>query len=142
MNWIYFNPNNHIVSFRNFSWLPQEKHEVSFPVPDCLGLSCIQQGSIPDPVIFHDDILINAGTSASIDIPPPALTHNVSLSIQCMIQNAGVECRFNHAGNNPVPIDVRGFSQVLDWVCCSKLLFSNSTDVDAIISVTVIEAVS
>ena len=139
MKWIYFNNSKRIVFFKNFSWLPNEQHEVSFPVPDSLGLTCIQQGSIPDPVLFHDDILIAAGTSATVDIPAPVLTQNISLNIQCMIQNSGVECRFNHQDNTPIPIDARAFSQCIDWSLCSKIFLNNPTDVETIISVTAIE---
>lgn len=142
MKWIYRNNTKHIIGYRNYTWLPDEQHELSFPVPVSLGLTCIQLGSVPDPVLFHDDVVVAAGSSACIEINPPALSHNVSLNIQCMIQSSGVECRFNHSDNNPVPIDVRGFSQVMEWELCSRIFLSNSTDTEAIISISAIEAVS
>ena len=140
MKWTYQNNTNGVICYKSFSWLPNSQFSIPFPVPETLGLTCIQEGSLPDPILFHDDITVAAGTSACIQIPAPALSHNVFLNIQCMIQNSGVECRFNHHNNKPVPIDIRGFSQTLPWECCYKIFLDNPTDIDAIISVTAIES--
>lgn len=45
MNWIYLNNSNRIICYRFYSWLPGHKHQLSFPVPDELGLTCLQKGS-------------------------------------------------------------------------------------------------
>lgn len=45
MNWIYLNNSNRIICYRFYSWLPGQQHELSFSVPDELGLTCLQQGS-------------------------------------------------------------------------------------------------
>lgn len=140
MKWIYQNNSNSIVCFKSFSWLPHSQFSVPFPVPEALGLTCIQEGDLPDPILFHHDVTVIAGASECITIPAPSMSHNVSLNIQCMIQNSGVECRFNHISNNPIPIDVRGFSQILPWECCYKIFLNNPTDIDAIISITAIES--
>ena len=140
MKWIYQNNSNCIICYQSFSCMPHSQFSIPFPVPESLGLTCIQEGNLPDTILFHDDVTVNAGDSACINIPTPNISHNVSLNIQCLIQNSGVECRFNHSNNNPIPIDVRGFAQILPWECCYKIFLNNPTDVDAIISITAIES--
>ena len=139
MNWIYRNNNSETIIYRDITWLPDEEHETVYPIPSSLGLSCIQQGSTPDPILFHSDITVPAGENVTVDIDAPALSHNVALSIRDMTVNSACECRFNHEANKPIPIDARGFSQVLAWELCSRLVLTNTTDNNAVISVTAIE---
>lgn len=142
MNWIYTNNTNAPVIYRSELWLPNEAREVSFPVPNTLGLTCIQEGTTPDPVLFHDDVTVQAGEQVSLNINPPNISHAVSLSVQCMTPSAGCQCRFNHESNTAIPIDARAFIHTMDWENCSRILLSNPTDTEAVISVTAIEAVS
>ena len=142
MNWIYHNNTDSPVIYRSEMWLPDETCEVAFPVPDSLGLTCVQEGSSPDPVLFHEDITIQPHSQEVVNISPPTLSHNVALSIQDMTTDSGCECRFNHDSNNAIPIDARSFYHVLAWENCSRLFLYNSTDNEAVISVTAIEVVS
>lgn len=139
MNYIYRNDTPHTILYRGYYWLPGDEIDTPYPVPSSLGLTCIQQGSSPDPVLFHDDVAVPAGGDAEVFLDAPALSHRISLDIQCMTPDSGVACRFNHRDNKPIPIDARGFAQVLVWELCSCLFFENSTDTEAIISVTAIE---
>lgn len=139
MLWLYRNDLNYTVAFRHFTWLPHELHELPFPVPEVLGLSCIQEGDALDPVLLHEDIIIQPHEQKVIALPHPALSHNVALSILNLSPNCGVECRFNHEHNKPIPIDVRGFSQSLDWVLCSKVFLINSSEAQAHISFSAVE---
>ena len=142
MNYIYRNDSHQAVSFLDYCWLPDEILSTPYPVPVSLGLTCIQQGIPPDPVLFHDDVAVSPGEHASVNIPAPALSHNVVLSIQCMTPSSGVECRFGSSQNKPIPIDVRAFSQTLDWILCSQILLHNPTEAEAVISVSAIEGVA
>ena len=141
MNWIYTNNTSAPVIFRSETWLPGETRETHYPVPDNLGLSCIQEGYALDPVLFHSDITIPPGGQTSVNISPPKLSHAVHLSIQCMTPESGCECRFNSTRNCTIPIDSRGFQQKLSWENCSRIFLSNTTDIETIISVTAVEAV-
>ena len=141
MNWIYTNNTHSPVFYRSEVWMPGESCETLYPVPDTLGLSCIQEGTSPDPVLFHDDITIPPGGQTSVNISPPALSHAVSLSILCMTPESGCECRFNSPRNCTIPIDSRGFQQKLLWENCSRIFLENTTDIEAVISVTAVEAV-
>lgn len=141
MNWIYTNNTPAPVIYRSETWLPGETRETTYPLPDALGLTCIQQGDIPDPVLFHSDITIPPGGQTSVNISPPTLSHAVHLSIACMTPESGCECRFNSPRNSTIPIDSRGFQQKLSWENCSCIFLSNSTDIEAIVSITAIEAV-
>ena len=142
MNYIYRNDSRQTVSFLDNFWLPEEILSTPYPVPESLGLTCIQQGIPPDPVLFHDDVTVPQGGQVSVSIPAPVLSHNVVLSVYCMTPSAGVECRFGCSQNKPIPIDVRAFSQTLDWILCSQILLYNPTDAEAVISVSAIEGVA
>ncbi len=141
MNWSYKNNTGSTIFYRNSIWQPGDELQTPYPVPPSLGLTCIQEGDALDPVLFHDDVIIQAGQSVYIALAEPTLSHNVDLSISCMTDDNGVECRFNSSRNKPIPIDIRGFSQVLNWELCSLLFFNNTSETEAIISITAFEAV-
>ena len=141
MNWIYRNDTDATVLYRSHIWLQGEAHEVPFPVPDSLGLTCIQQGDSLDLVLLHEDFCILPGAQEVINIPAPKLSHQVKLSIQCMTHNSGCECRFNSAHNCVIPIDVRDFQHVTSWDNCSRIFLSNTTENEVIISVNATEVV-
>ena len=142
MNYIYRNDNHYAVCFQDFLWQAGDTLEVPFPVHESLGLTCIQQGKPPDPVLFHDDFVITPGGDAHVVLGEPLLAHNVALSIECMSLNSGAECRFGSIENLPIPIDARGFIHVLPWTLCSHIFLHNTTENEAIISVTAVEVVS
>ena len=142
MKWIYKNNTDKIILYRNNTWQPNEEISVPYPVPLNLGLTCIQEGSSPDPILFHDDIIISAGEQEIINLNSPLISHNVALTILCMTTNSGVECRFNSSDNKPIPIDARGFQQVISWEMCSKIFLHNPTDNEVHISVSAIEVIS
>ena len=141
MNYVYRNDTHHTVHYRNFSCLPDELLETDYPVPDDLGLTCIQLRHPPDPVLFHDDVIVPAGEQITITINSPVLSHDVALTIFCLTPSAGVECKFGSPENKPVPIDMRAFSQTIDWTLCSQIFLFNPTDTEAIISISAIEDV-
>ena len=141
MNWIYRNDTDSVIIYRSETWLPGVSREVSYPVPPELGLTCIQEGDSPDPVLFHSDITVQPGAQEVISIPAPKLSHAVALSIFCMTADSGCECRFNSTHNCIIPIDIRGFQQTTSWENCSRIFFNNPTDNEVVISVTAIEAV-
>ena len=139
MKYSYKNNSDVTVVFRNLFWLPGDTLDTAFPVPPSLALTCTQEGKHPDPVLLHDDITVPAGQTAVVDIPEPRSSEFVSLRILDMSQNSGVECRFGSQENSPIPIDVRGFDYVIDWTLCSKLFFLNTTDNNAVISISVFD---
>lgn len=141
MYWSYKNDSDCTILYRDSIWQPGDELQTPYPVPASLGLTCTQEGDALDPVLFHDDVILQAGQSRSVNIKEPALSHSVSLTILCMTTDNGVECRFNSSNNKPVPIDTRGFQQVLNWELCSKLVLHNPTETEAIISITAFEVV-
>lgn len=141
MNWIYRNNTNCTILYRNFICKPGEEISSRYPLTSSSGLTCIQEGTTPDPVILHEDIIIQGGEDASVSIYSPEFSQHVALSILCMTQDGGVECRFNSRKNKPVPIDTRGFIHTLNWEMCSKIFLHNPADNDAIISITAVEVV-
>ena len=139
MKYIYRNNTKRTILYRNYFWLPDDEISTAFPVPDELGLTCIQEGEPPDAVLFHDDVTIAPGEQAVVTLNAPAFSNKVDISIQCMTLNSGVACRFGSLNNNPIPIDTRVFSQVLEWELCSRIFLENSTENEAVISITAIE---
>lgn len=142
MNYTYRNDTSHTILYRGYFWLPGDEIDTPYPVPSSLGLTCIQQGTSPDPVLFHDDVVVPAGEQVEVFLNEPTISHNVALSILCLTQNSGVECRFNSPDNRPLPIDLRSFSQTLSWNLCSRIFLNNPTDIEARISITAIEGVN
>ena len=142
MNWIYKNNSQSTVIFRNNIWLPGDELQIPYPVPEHIGLTCTKQGQFSDPVLCHDDVLINPGEKVNINIICPRISYNVALTIIDLSQDSAVVCRFNCENNNPIPIDVRGFQHILPWEMCSLILLQNISDNTAHVSVTAIEVVS
>ena len=139
MKYSYQNNTDRAVIYRNNIWQPGEVKFTSYPVPLSSGLTCVQEGDCPDPVLFHDDILVGANEQRTFALNAPTISQNVALTILSMSQNSGVECRFNSANNKAIPIDVRGFQQVMAWELCSKIIVYNPSDNEAHISLTAIE---
>jgi len=137
MKFKYCNDTEAAVIYRDRVWQRGEEHEVPYPVPPSLGLTCTQEGDAPDPVLYHGDIVISAGKDTEIEISEPLLSHKVFLSILAM--SGGVECRFNSADNKPMPIDDRSFVQKLDWSLCSKIFLKNTLGISVQISITAVE---
>ena len=142
MKYIYRNDTHSVIVYRNDTWLPDEQLETAYSVPDDIGLTCIQLGQPPDPVLFHDDVIVSAGEQVTVNIDAPTLSHSVALTIFCISPSSGVECRFGSPENKPIPIDMRAFSQTLNWALCSRIFLYNSTDSEAVISISAIEDVS
>lgn len=142
MNWLYKNNTNSSIFLNNHLIKPGDTVSSPHPLPLSSGLTCTQEGSKPDPVLFHDDFIIPAGSEVQASIPQPQNSQNVALSILCMSDSGGILCRFNSQDNNPVPVDTRGFVHVLSWKMCSRIFMLNSTDNTAIISVTAVEVVN
>ena len=133
----YKNDTEAAVIYRDRVWQRGEEHEVPYPVPPSLGLTCTQEGDAPDPVLYHGDIVINAGEERIIEISEPLLSHKVFLSILAI--SGGVECRFNSANNKPMPIDERSFVQKMDWTLCSKIYLKSILGTSVQISITAVE---
>ena len=142
MTYSYFNDTHAAIAYRSDIWLPGETIITDYPVPDNLGLTCLQSGIPPDPVLLHDNITLLAGEHCEISLPPPAFSHNVALHIQDMSLDSGVECSFGSQDNIHVPIDVRDLQHVFTWELCSRICLFNPTSTEAVISITAIEVVS
>ena len=142
MTYSYTNNTNSAVAYRSYVWLPDETLNVDFPVPENLGLTCNFQGKPPDPVLFHDNITLQAGENCELSIPAPAFSQNVALHIQDMSLDSGVECSLGSPDNTHFPIDVRDFHHVLTWELCSRICLFNPTNSETVISITAIEVVS
>ena len=56
----YKNDTDHAVIYRDRVWQRDEELEVPYIVPSSLGLTCTQEGSAPDPVLYHGDIVDNS----------------------------------------------------------------------------------
>lgn len=140
MSYIYRNNTKRTILYRNYYWKPDDEVSTPFPLPQDLGLTCIHSDAEPDPVLFHDDIVIQSKQNAEVLLDYPAISHNVALYIQCMSQNSGAVCRFNSLNNRPIPIDARSFFQVIPWELCSHIFLNNPSEQEVIISITAIES--
>lgn len=138
VKWEYKNNTDKVIVWRNTCWGLGETKDICFPVPEFLGLTCIQEGTMPDPVLFHDDLLIPPNSTEIINLTAPLYSGNISLTLLCIGQG-GVECRFNSESNNPIPIDIRGFSHIIPWEMCARIYLKNTTEAEAHISVSAIE---
>lgn len=138
IKWKYKNDTDEIIIWKNNHWGQGEEKELAYPVPASLGLTCTQEGTMPDPVLFHDDLLIVSEDTEVINLNAPMLSDKVFLSLLC-IGEGGVECRFNSLDNNPIPLDVRNFTQTMTWEMCSRIFLKNITETETHISVTAVE---
>ena len=141
MKWIYRNDTDTTIIYRSTTLLPGMTAETAYPIPHELGLTCVQEGDAPDIVLLHSDVVVQPGTQEVIDIPAPKLSHAVAITILCMTEDSGCECRFNSPRNCIIPLDVRGFQQTTSWQNCSRVYLTNNTETEAVISVTAVEAV-
>lgn len=136
--WRYRNPTDGAICWRNIFWEPGEEKETPNPVPSFTGLECTQEGTAPDPVLFHDDLIIQPGDTKRVDMNGPQYTRQVALSLFCM-GPVGVECRFISETNRPIPLDARGFTHVMPWEMCARLFFKNVSGEETHISVSAVE---
>ena len=139
IKWRYHNATDRTVIRHGERWGPDEEKEVSFPVPSSLGLTCLQEGNLPDPVLFHDDVIVAPGETKVVDLDGPSWTHQVALTLLCLSGGGGVECRFNSAENRPIPLDVRGFEHTMPWEMCARMFFTNPMETETHISVSAVE---
>lgn len=136
--WRYKNPTDGAICWRDIFWGPGEERETPNPVPSFTGLECTQEGTAPDPVLFHDDLIIQPGETKRIEMDGPRYTHQVALSIYNM-GSGGVEYRFVDETNKPLPLDTRGFVHVMPWEMCARLFFKNVSGEETHISVSAVE---
>lgn len=137
--WKYRNDTTRAVIWRDRKWGPGEEKSLHYPVPEYLELTCVQEGSEPDPVLCHEDIVLKQGESRRIEIAAPLSGNKVALSLAC-IGDGGAECRFNSEDNTPIPVDGRSFNHVLPWEFCSIVFLKNIAEGDTQVSVSAVEA--
>lgn len=138
--WRYKNPTDRAICWRNIFWEPGEEKETPNPVPSFTGLVCTQEGSVPDPVLFHDDLIIQPGETKRVEMDGPQYTRQVALSIFRM-GGGGVEYRFMSDTNKPLPLDTRGFVHVVPWEMCCRLFFKNVSGEETQVSVSAVEVI-
>ena len=141
IKWKYKNTTDRTVIWRGERWGPGEEKEVSHPVPASLGFVCLREGNVPDPVLFHDDLIIAPNETRAVELDGPSSTHNVAISLFCL-SGGGVECRFNSGENTPIPMDVRGFAHTMPWEMCARMFLTNTTETETHISVSAVEVIS
>jgi hypothetical protein len=119
----------------------RETDEVPIPVPDYLGLTVVQQGDIPDPVYFADDVVVTSGGGdLTVSIPaPPDGSVFVDLTVWCGI-GEGAFLRFNSDSNNEISIDARAVIRRMKWEDCATLYFRNPTSGDVTMGIVAMKA--
>ena len=138
MKWKYKNETGSTIIWEGHTWAPEKEKEISHPAPEFLGLTCTQQGNIPDPVLFDENIMVNAGETKEIAIPAPVLSRRVTLSVLRKAGNGVLLC-FNSADNKKIAIDAtQFFMQTLSWTSCGKIYLESLGD-ESIIYISVIE---
>lgn len=138
--WKYKNNGETPIFWGRILWGPGEEKETPNPVPSSTGLDCTQEGTLPDPVLFHDDLIIQPGETKQVDMDGPRYTHQVALSIFRM-SGGGVEYRFMSDTNTPLPLDTRGFVHVVPWEMCARMFFKNVSGEEAQVSVSAVEVI-
>ena len=136
--WKYKNATDRTVIWRGERWGPGDEKEVSYPVPSSLGFVCLREGNVPEPVLFHDDLIIAPGETRTVELDGPTQTHQVALSLFC-VSGGGAECRFISRSNKPLPLDVRGFAHTMPWEMCARMFFTNTAETETHISVSAVE---
>ncbi|MBR0075101.1 MAG: hypothetical protein IJP96_05065 [Synergistaceae bacterium] len=139
--WIYKNETKHKIIYRDYTWDAGATVAISTPIPSSLGLTCINEGNKPDPILFCNDIVIAPNDEAVVTLSGSSLTHNVHLTIQCITTRGTVECRFIDDENTPIFIDAQGFSQVMPFDLCQKIILKNTISNSLNVNVTAIEVV-
>ena len=79
--WKYKNNGETPIFWGRILWGPGEEKETPNPVPSSTGLDCTQEGTLPDPVLFHEDLIIQPGEMKQVDMDGSRYTHQVALSI-------------------------------------------------------------
>lgn len=139
--WRYRNDTDKTLIWRDRVWMPGKEDDAAYPIPTSIGLTQLSIGSAPDPVLFHEDIVVPAGGEAFVELDAPKLGSNVALSIFRM-KGVGVECRFNSPENSAIPIDLRGFIHTIPWELCARMYFKNPTGFDVTLSMSAVEVIS
>jgi len=146
--WIYRNDTDHPVMWKGFVWPPEETRpvmkdsdDVPFPVPEHIGLTLVQEGNVPDPVVFADDVVVEgAGGELIVHIPAPANGDEfIDITVWCGIGD-GAFLRFNGPDNTEISIDRRGLIRRMRWEDCATLYFRNPTGGEATIGISVLRA--
>ena len=138
IKWKYKNFADRIIVWRGERWGPGDEREVSYPVPSSLGLVRLQEGNVPNPVLFHDDLILSPGETRMVELDGPTWTHQVALSMFCL-SGGGAECWFISQDNTPIPLDARGFVHTMPWEMCARMFFTNTTETETHISVSAVE---
>lgn len=139
IKWKYRNDTEKCLIWKGVEWTPGMERELSCPVPSSLGLTCLQEGNLPDPVLFHDDIIVPPGETKVVELDGPSWTHQVALTLLCLSGGGGVECRFNSAENRPIPLDVRGFEHTMPWEMCARIYLRGIAEAETHVSVSAVE---
>ena len=139
--WVYKNNTKHKITYRDYVWEAGATLVTLAPVPSSLGLTCVNEGDIPDPILFCNDIVILPNEEAIVTLLDSSLTHNVHLTIQCITTRGTIECRFVDDRNNPIFIDAQGFSQIMPFNLCNKIILKNTISNSLNVNVTAIEVV-
>ena len=137
--WKYRNVTDRVILWRGERWGPGEEREVPYPVPLSIGFICTQEGNLPDPVLFHDDLIIAPGETRLVELDVSTITYHVALTLLCLNSGGGAECRFNSPDNNPIPLDVRGFIHTMPWEMCARMYITNTTGTETHVSVSAVE---
>jgi hypothetical protein len=147
MDWTYQNQSDHAIIFHGYLWEPPKAEKpgtvrnTKYPIPDYVGLTLMQQGDIPDPVYFADDVVVPAGGGElTVSIPAPADgSVFIDLSVWCGIGD-GAFLRFNGDSNNEISIDARAVIRRMKWEDCAALYFRNPTSGDVTIGISALKA--
>ena len=138
MKWKYKNNTSSTIIWASNTWAPEEEKEISHPVPDFLGLTCIQSGNSPDIVLLDKEFTVNLGETKEIDIPASIKNRRVVISIIRKAGN-GALLSFNSADNKKIAMDnTKYFTQTLLWESCSKIFLESLGD-GSVIYVSAIE---
>ena len=138
MKWRYRNDTDRIIIWNKTTWGPGEEKEISSPAPVHVGLTMTQEGTPPDAVLCHEDLVMQAGAVMMVEIDAPTITHMVALSLFRM-SGGPVEVRFNSLSNKAIPLDDRAFMHTVPWELCYRMYFRNAGSGQAHVSVSAVE---
>jgi hypothetical protein len=158
MEWRYQNQTDHAIIHKGVLWRPPVPETpateycpripgkagtllcTKYPIPDEVGLTRIQEGSVPDPVIFSDDVVVEgAGGERIVHIPNPNGDEFIDVTIWCGIGD-GAFLRFNGPDNTEISIDQRGVIRRMRWEDCATLYLKNPTSGEVVIGISVLKA--
>ena len=69
--WKYRNDTDRVVIWGGKIWGSGDEKEHRYPIPSSVGLTVTQEGASPDPVLLHEDIILQPNDEKVCELNGP-----------------------------------------------------------------------